>query len=219
MKHVALVIGWSVITCVTFVMSVSTIQLMLQKKPIAFDRGVLSATTSDDQIGYYLDNQTGIKSLVETQDSRVDIIQGFLERHKSPLTPSRHYAEFIVSTADIYNVDYRLIPAIMMQESNLCKSIPEGSYNCLGFGIHSRGTLMFENYEASIERATRELKQNYIDKGLTTPELIMTKYTPHSPNGAWANSVNQWIAEMEYNDRTKGKQEKTDADLLFYTEK
>ena len=43
----------------------------------------------------------------------------------------------------------------------------------------------------------------------------MTKYTPSS-NGSWAESVNQWIAEMEYNDRTKGKTEKSDADLMVY---
>ncbi|HCR92637.1 MAG TPA: hypothetical protein DIU47_01640, partial [Candidatus Pacebacteria bacterium] len=118
--------------------------------------------------------------------------------------------------ADKYNVDYRLIPAIMMQESNLCKAIPPGSYNCLGFGIHAKGTLTFDSYEESIERATRELKANYIDIDLTTPEEIMTKYTPGS-NGSWAASVNQWIAEMEYNDRAKGKSEKSDADLTVYT--
>jgi hypothetical protein len=105
----------------------------------------------------------------------------------------------------------------MMQESNLCKSIPPGSYNCLGFGVHARGTLGFENYEAGFDRAARELKERYVDIGLTTPEDIMRKYTPSS-NGSWAFSVNQWIVEMEYNDRDRAKTDRKNNNLLEYVE-
>ena len=46
--------------------------------------------------------------------------------------------------------------------------------------------------------AAKILKKNYIDKGLVTPELIMTKYTPSSPNGAWAKAVNQFMNEIRF---------------------
>lgn len=215
MKKLVLIASWGAITLVTLIASVSTLQLMMQKKPLAISRFGSSTISPEDQIGYFSDTQTGIKSLVETQDSRIDIIASFLERHTSPLKPYDYFGRFIVETSDRYEVDYRLIPAIMMQESNLCERIPPGSHNCLGFGIHERGTLTFDSYEESIDRATRELKQNYIDLGLTTPEKIMTKYTPSS-NGSWANAVNQFIAEMEYNDRGKGREATGDADLTFY---
>lgn len=216
MKKFILIFSWGTITLVTFIASFSTIQLKLSKKPLSIERRGASAISFEDQVGYFGDTHTGVKAMIEKDDARIDIVKSFLERYNSPLTPHQHFAEFIVSTADKYGVDYRLIPAIMMQESSLCKKIPEGSHNCLGFGIHSRGTLTFNTYEESIERATRELKSNYIDIGLTTPEKIMTKYTPSSPEGAWAKSVNQWIADMEYNDRQKGREEKVDADLTFY---
>ena len=157
----------------------------------------------------------GVSTIKEIEDAREQIVGSFLERHNSPLEPYDYFGQFLVEIADKYGIDYRLLPAIAMQESNLCKKIPEGSFNCLGFGVHSKGTLAFESYEANFERAAKELKKNYIDIGLTTPEKIMTKYTPHS-NGSWANSVNQWIAEMEYNSREKGRTEKTDADLEEY---
>ncbi len=159
----------------------------------------------------------GIETVLESDDARVEIVANFLERYKSPLKPYTHYAEVFVDLADKNSFDFRLLPAIAMQESNLCKVIPENSYNCLGFGVHSRGTLTFENFEANFERAARELKKNYIDIGLTTPEKIMTKYTPHS-NGSWANSVNQWMAEMKYDSREKGKALKQDANVLEYAQ-
>lgn len=157
----------------------------------------------------------GVSTIEEGNDAREQIVSSFLERHSSPLEPFDYFGKYLVEIADQYGIDYRLLPAIAMQESNLCKKIPEGSFNCLGFGVHSKGTLAFESYEANFERAAKELKKNYIDIGLTTPEKIMTKYTPHS-NGSWANSVNQWIAEMEYNSREKGRTQKTDADLQEY---
>lgn len=158
----------------------------------------------------------GINFDIQTADARIEIIRSFLERYKSPLTPYDHFAQSLVEASDRYGLDYRLLPAIMMQESNLCKSSDPKIHNCLGFGIHERGTLGFDTYEESFDRAARELKANYIDQGLTTPEQIMRKYTPSS-NGSWANSVNQWIAEMEHNDREAGKTASADANLLEYT--
>jgi len=41
------------------------------------------------------------------------------------------------------------------------------------------------------------LKSEYIDKGYTTPDTIWKKYTPGSPDGAWAKGVNQFMSQME----------------------
>lgn len=159
----------------------------------------------------------GVTTVVETEDARAEIVANFLERYDSPLKPYDYFGTKLVEIADRYNLDFRLVPAIAMQESNLCKRTPEGTHNCLGFGIHERGTLGFDSYEAGFERAAREIKANYVDIGLTSPQEIMTKYTPSS-NGSWAESVNQWMAEMRYDDRASGKQLKTDANVLEFTE-
>ncbi len=163
-----------------------------------------------------LDGQVkGIETIIETQDARPMIVARFLERYNSPLQPYDHFGQVFVDLADTNGFDFRLLPAIAMQESNLCKKIPEGSYNCLGFGIHSKGTLTFDSFEANFERAARELKANYIDQGRTTPEEIMKKYTPGS-NGSWANSVSQWMAEMKYDDREKGRESEEEENVLEY---
>lgn len=158
----------------------------------------------------------GLSTVAETADARPQIIAQFLARYNSPLKPHDEYGQKLVEIADRYQMDYRLLPAIAMQESNLCKKIPENSYNCLGFGITSKGTLRFESYEQAFDKAASSLKRNYIDKGLDTPEKIMTKYTPSS-NGSWAHSVNRWIWEMEYDNKQAGKESTAEANLLEYT--
>ncbi len=160
-------------------------------------------------------NSNGQQAQLETGDARPQLVAAFLERYNSPMTPHDEYGIFFVELADKYEFDFRLLPAISMQESGLCKSIPTDSFNCLGLGIHERGTWGFTSYRENFEAAAKILKKNYIDIGLTTPEQIMKKYTPSS-NGSWASSVNQWMAEMRYNDRSLGRERKTNASVLEF---
>lgn len=152
----------------------------------------------------------GVETVVEHDDARPVIVAEFLKRHNSPMQPYDHYGRKLVEIADQYNLDFRLLPAIAMQESNLCRNThSQAPHNCLGFGIHERGTLDFESYEAGFERAAKELRAYYVDQGRITTEQVMAKYTPGS-NGSWADSVNQWMAEMRYDDRQLGRELKED---------
>ena len=175
----------------------------------------------------------GATTIVETDDARALLIANFLKRYNTgnrnihhPLVPEEYFGKFFASLADKYNLDFRLIPAIAMQESNLCNhtpkpkneaGVPVESYNCLGFGVYDTKVTMFPSFEANFEQAAKTLKKNYIDIGLDTPYKIMKKYTPPS-DGSWAESVNQWMAEMRYDDRNSGIKLKEDADLLEFTE-
>jgi hypothetical protein len=126
-------------------------------------------------------------------DARTEAIRQFLARYNSPLEP---FSQHIVTMAEKYDLDYRLIPAIAMQESNLCKKIPHNSHNCWGFGIYGGKILRFDNYSEAIETVTKTLANKYKQKGLVTPEQIMSKYTPGS-NGSWAYGVNHFMEKME----------------------
>jgi hypothetical protein len=126
-------------------------------------------------------------------DARSELIKQYLAYYNSPLV---NYADFIVEAADRWGLDFRLITAIAQQESNLCKKIPPRTYNCWGWGIHSEGTLAFSSYKEGIETVSQGIREEYIDKGLTTPEEIMGKYTPLS-QGSWAAGVETFMGEME----------------------
>lgn len=134
-----------------------------------------------------------VSAAVTSADARYEILGQYLEKYSSPLAP---YAEDAVKISEKYDLDFRLLVAIAQQESNLCKKIPENSYNCWGWGIHSRGTMRFSSYPEALEAVAKGLREDYLDKGYATPEEIMSKYTPSSP-GTWAAGVNQFMSEME----------------------
>jgi len=134
-----------------------------------------------------------INYVANSGDSRKKLVRDYLEFWKSPLLP---YADLIVDVSDKYGLDFRLLPAIAQQESNLGKKEPPGSHNPFGWGINSKGTLKFDSYEEAIETVSKGISEEYITKGYTTIENIMKKYTPNS-NGSWAYGVQKFMSEIE----------------------
>jgi len=130
---------------------------------------------------------------ITTADGRSANLKNFFRKYNSPLFD---FADKIVTVSDENGFDYRLLPAIAMQESNLCKYTPENSYNCWGWGIYGDTVTKFAGYNDSIDAVAKGLKKEYIDKGLTTASAIMAKYTPSS-NGSWAHGVNTFLRALE----------------------
>lgn len=131
---------------------------------------------------------------IAAKDGRVEMVRQFLARYDSPLAP---YAEHIVAVAEKYGIDHRLIPAIAMQETNLCLKAKAGSHNCWGFGVYDGKYKYFANYAQAIDIVTKTLATKYKKThGLVTPEEIMTMYTPSS-NGTWAYSVNHFMNQLQ----------------------
>lgn len=130
---------------------------------------------------------------ISLADGRAANLKSFFRKYNSPLYDS---AETIVKVSDQYSFDYRLLPAIAMQESNLCKYIPEDSHNCWGWGIYGNTALKFASYDEAIEAVAKGIKEEYINHGLITASTIMAKYTPSS-NGSWAHGVNTFLKALE----------------------
>jgi len=121
----------------------------------------------------------------ENADARSLAIEAVFERYDSPL---QGLGQHVVNEADKNNIDYRLLPAIAMQESTLCKKIIKNSYNCWGWGIYGSTITKFESYEKAISYISERLSVRYVQKGFTTPEQIVQKYTP-SDDGKWSSVV------------------------------
>lgn len=128
---------------------------------------------------------------VEIKDNRPYIVENFLK--DTPLEP---YSGEIVSTADKYQLDYRLIPAIAMKETGGGKAAPSGSFNAWGF---ENGKTIFASWESAIESVGKTLKTRYADKGLITPDQIMPIYAPPQvfTGGKWAKDINHYFSKME----------------------
>lgn len=135
----------------------------------------------------------GTGAELTTGDSRAANLKIFFRKYNSALYDS---ADLIVEVSDKYGFDYRLLPAIAMQESNLCKYIPDDSHNCWGWGIYGDTVTKFDSYDEAIIAVASGIKKHYIDNGLVTASMIMSKYTPSS-NGSWAHGVNTFLRILE----------------------
>ena len=184
-------------TLTPLVLFISLFSLIsLDKIPLPLSKPEVLASSTGNGIKIFASLPSEVPNVsgsAVVSDARSEILKQYLAFYDSPLTA---YANFIVVMADKYKIDFRLITAIAQQESNLCKVIPAGSFNCWGWGIHSKGSLGFVSFEEGIEIVSAGLKNEYLDKGYTSPEEIMSKYTPLS-NGSWAYGVTKFLSQME----------------------
>ena len=195
-KSIALVSIFFVSTAATLTTSVGLLVRERQNYIVRkLDLSTQSNTTLPTGIrifASYKASSPQISGKVLGADARYETVRSYLSKYNSPLVS---YSNLIVDAADDYGIDFRLITAIAQQESNLCKVIPPETYNCWGWGIHSRGTLGFGSYEEGIVTVTAGLRKEYIDKGFNTVDKIMSKYTPLS-NGSWAYGVSSFMNDM-----------------------
>lgn len=138
---------------------------------------------------------SAVSDEIGSADGRAKIIEDFFKDYNSPLAT---FSDTFIQVSDKYNLDYRLLPAISMQESNGGKKVINDSYNPFGYGIYGGMVVKFESWDKAIERVGRALREDYLNKGLKTPFQIMAKYTPPSlaKDGAWAKGVSTFMEEL-----------------------
>lgn len=133
-----------------------------------------------------------ITTTVGETDSRTLRLESFLRRYHSPLAP---FAQVFVREADKNKLDYRLLVAIGMQESTLCKTEMPGTHNCWGYGIHGGQVVTFDNYEDAIITVSKSLGVHYVSQGLITPEQIGPVYNPTNTNN-WIQNVSSFMDQI-----------------------
>lgn len=137
------------------------------------------------------------------RDSRVVALEEFFDKYKSPL---KDHADTFVETAEKYNIDYKLLPAISCMESTCGKFMPHESYNPFGWGITSKGTISFESFDEAIQAVGAGLNKGYFSKGFDTISEIAPIYTP--PNSThWASGVNYFIFKLQEIEETQRQED------------
>ncbi len=126
---------------------------------------------------------------VQSSDARLGKVLAFLEENNSPLTP---YASTIIADADKYGIDYRLLPAIAMQETTLCKTEIAGTNNCWGYGIYNHKITSFLSYEDAIDTISRYFAKKKAN-GIDTLDAIGNIYNPSNHNG-WKENVSSFMS-------------------------
>lgn len=156
---------------------------------------ILSFHASRSNVAYAAlpTTDNNFQAYTEASDARVEKVRQFFHRYHSPL---EDYAQNIVIAADANGMDYKLLPAIAMEESTGCQKAISDTNNCWGFGIYGKHVKRFDSYAEAIDTVSKTLAKEYVAQGLQTPEQIEKKYTPSS-QGNWANGVNYFINQLE----------------------
>lgn len=138
---------------------------------------------------------------VESEDARALILAAFMNRYQknSPMLPFVHD---IIKAADTYGIDFRLVPAIAMCESNLGVRIPsKDSYNAWGIAVYTGEThgKKFTNWNHAIDWVSSYISTRFITKGITDLRDIAAVWAPPSvENGySWSNCVESFMEQMQ----------------------
>jgi hypothetical protein len=137
-----------------------------------------------------------VLSSINAQDSRAALIDNFLASHHSPMVG---LGNNFIAAADKYGIDWRLLPAIAFQESNLGKKAPTGTYNPFGWAIYPGSKVGFNSWADAINLVSASFKKNYSDQGLTEPETIVAKYTAKESSPTWVFAVKAAMEEISAN--------------------
>jgi hypothetical protein len=151
------------------------------------------------QVQLLSDRGTGkiLGASIEAGDGRLDLLNKFMQ--DSPMLP---YAQLIITEADKYHMDYRIVPAIAMCESNLGKHIPSSdSYNAWGIAVYTgqQNGAKFANWEQAIIWVNKYLFNKFIGQKIVDVKDIGAIWAPPSveKGHSWANCVESFIRKIQ----------------------
>ena len=183
-----------------FIFLLVNLSLLASSRPGIATGSRLSASPLADT-GFQLTASAGTAQVLGAKviaaDARALLLQLFLERHQSPMAP---YTDILVSQADQQGIDFRLVTAIAMCESNAGKRIPPRSYNAWGIAVYTgqQSGARFDSWPQAIEWVSRYIKETYYDKGLIDLKDIGAKWAPRSvqTDYSWTRCVESFQNEI-----------------------
>lgn len=150
-----------------------------------------------DKFGYKTDNtqEQWLKINKDINSRKIDNkkvkrVKDYLKVRNAPLA---NEAEYLVATAQYFNIDYRLVAAISIIESGGGK-YNYRPYNAWGWGGQGRA-FVFKDFKEGIYTVSEGLSKYYYSVGADTPREIGKRYNPESWQ-EWARKVELVMNQM-----------------------
>ena len=149
----------------------------------------------------FFQTQPGADAVVKSQGAETEIVSKKLDKHAQILheylasfnSPLQYSAQDFIDAANIYGLDWKMLPAIAGVESTFGKEIP-GGFNAWGWGVYGTQAIYFNSWRDGIFTIAKGLRENYINKGLTEPYAINRIYAA-SP--FWGGHVTYFMQDLE----------------------
>jgi len=195
MRRKVLLFGcWFILT--TLVLAFNITLLIQSSKPLEPKDDEVISMLPDDSVttGYQIASSLGSSQVLGAQvisgDARAKLLENFLIEYNSPLT---QYSQLIVEHADLNNIDYRLLVAIAMCESNVGKRIPSDSHNAWGIAVYTgqQDGAVFQDWPTAIAWVSRFMREKFYNQGITDLQTIGEIYAPPSidTDHSWTKCV------------------------------
>ena len=192
---------WFLVTCIVLLFNLTF--LSAYKKGSAFTLSYSSRLYSDLELQMAQPTSSGkvLGSSITADDARTLIVERFIKRFR-PDSPFLTHAQIIVEEADKNKIDFRLIPAIAMCESNLGIRLPSSdSFNAWGIAVYTNTKTgkHFSDWPTAIAWVATFLREKFYDKGISDLYDIGAIWAPPSVanNFSWTRCVQGFMDKME----------------------
>lgn len=154
---------------------------------------VLDSTAAPDSRELF--QQIATTHLNETkqhvQDPRVSPLYNFFTHHHCPDLDLNgfYFISNYLDAADQNHIDYRILPAISVQESSCGLHYPQGSYNLFGWDSGRKG---FGSFSEAISFVAQQLASGYYYQGKSTEQQLRA----YNPNPSYAPEVEKLMKEI-----------------------
>ncbi len=196
MKKALKVFVWFQVTTILLLVNLTFLSLANTSKSASSDLFV----TSDIAMGENSGTGKVLSATIETADARSLLLMQFIKKYQ-PNSPMLPYANQFVTTADTYQLDFRLIPAIAMCESNLGTRIPtKDSYNAWGIAVYTgqQSGKKFNDWEHAIDWVGSYIREKFYNRAITDLLEIGAIWAPPSVSNenSWATCVSGFMEKI-----------------------
>jgi hypothetical protein len=192
--------GWFFVTLILLVVDIFYLARYTQTKKVALERSRNLAEISMQLNAPFATGEV-LGTSVAGDDARQLLVKNFILRY-NPDSPFLQHVTSIVNEADRNHIDFRLLPAIAMCESNLGARMPtHDSYNAWGIAVFT-GQLngkKFDNWEHSIMWVSNYIREKFFDRGITDLREVGSIWAPPSveKDYSWTRCVERFMEDMK----------------------
>jgi hypothetical protein len=137
---------------------------------------------------------------IEGADARELLLKAFILKFQ-PTSPMLPFTSSFIQTADTYQIDFRMIPAIAMCESNLGARMPsKDSFNAWGIAVYTgqQNGKVFNDWPHAIDWVGKYIREKYYNRSITDLVEIGAIWAPPSvaKENSWARCVEGFMDKI-----------------------